>query len=226
MYWLEKLKDFKTEAGATYRDIALKTGIAQSTVEKIFSGRTNDPKLMMTEQIANALGHSIAELLPGTAVLSKAEKRFLHDFRALDSEGRSRVEAAINGELRRVRAEAAAVRRYPCLYYDFPVSAGTGEYPDYSTARVIELDSEPPHGTDFILRIAGDSMEPDFSDGDRVFVNSSESLEFGDIGIFAYAGNVYIKEYTSAGLRSLNPKYKLIKGREDMRILGRVIGKA
>ena len=133
--------------------------------------------------------------------------------RRLDGDGRRRTEDVIKSELRRINAETG--RRYPCMYYDFPVSAGTGEYPEYTTAKIIELDREPPVGTDFVLRIAGDSMEPDFSDGDRVAVKSAETLDIGDIGIFSYAGNVYIKEYTPAGLRSLNPRYPIIKGHED-----------
>ena len=223
MLWLEKLRSFKDESGATYRSIADKTGIPQTTIEKLFSGRTNDPKLFMTERIARAMGHSASELLPDAERYSVYERNMILKLRRLDGDGRTRTESVIKSELRRIRAEAG--RRFSCMYYDFPVSAGTGEYPDYTTAKIIELDREPPSGTDFVLRIAGDSMEPDFSDGDHVSVKSAQTLEYGDIGIFAYTGNVYIKEYTRAGLRSINPRYSIIKGHEDIRVLGKVLSK-
>lgn len=224
MYWLERLKSFKKETGETYKGIAQKTGIPQTTVEKLFSGRTNDPKLLMTEKIVQVMGHSVSELLPEGESYSQYERSLIARVRQLDGEGRLRTESVISGELRRIRAEAR--RRFAHLYYDFPVSAGTGEYPDYTTAQIIELAAAPPPGTDFVLRIAGDSMEPDFSDGDHVCVKSMPTLNVGDIGIFSYAGSVYMKVYTRAGLRSLNPAYPLIKGNEDIRILGKVLGKA
>lgn len=223
MLWLEKLRRIKDETGATYRSISDKTGIPQTTIEKLFSGRTSDPKLFMTERITRAMGHSASELLPGAEAYSAYERSMIQRLRRLDGDGRRRTEDVIKSELRRINAEAG--RRYPCMYYDFPVSAGTGEYPDYTTAKIIELEHEPPTGTDFVLRIAGDSMEPAFSDGDRVAVKSAETLDLGDIGIFSYAGNVYIKEYTSSGLRSFNPIYPIIKAHEDIRVLGKVLSK-
>ena len=223
MLWLEKLRSFKDESGMTYRSIADGTGMPQTTIEKLFSGRTNDPKLMMTERIARVMGHSVSELLPDSEHYSPYERDMILKLRRLDADGRARTESVIKSELRRIRAEAG--RRFPCMYYDFPVSAGTGEYPDYTTAKIIELSEKPPAGTDFVLRISGDSMEPDYSDGDHVSVKSAQTLEYGDIGIFAYTGNVYIKEYTQAGLRSLNSKYPIIAGHEDIRVLGKVLSK-
>ena len=223
MYWLEKLRQFKADSRETYKSISQKTGIPKTTVEKLFSGRTADPGLIMVSKLALCLGHSAAELLPsdGGAGTDK-ERELIKKYRLLDKAGRGRVENVISGELERVRAQKP---RYYSMYYDFPVSAGTGDSMDYTNARIIELAEEPEAGTDFVLRIAGDSMEPEFTNGDLVCVKSAEQLEFGDIGIFAYDGNVYMKEYTDKGLRSLNPKYALIKGSRGIRILGKVLGK-
>ena len=229
MFWLQKLREFKVEKNITYKQIAEKTGIALTTVEKLFSGRTNDPKLNMITKIVTVLGHTPAELVSDSEFshgLTDFEKSILSGLRNLDTCGRQRVSDTLKSEIQRITAQKnAAQRRYSRIYYDFPVSAGTGEYLDNRTAVIAELSEEPPRGTDYILRIAGDSMEPIYHDGDYVYVNSCETVNFGDVGIFVTEGSVYMKEYTQKGLRSFNPAYKLIKCFDDVRCLGRVIGK-
>lgn len=230
MYWIDKLKKFKAETSETYKSIAQKTGIPKTTVEKIFNGRTADPKLLIITRIVNCLGHGVEELVlqsvDGGLNVTRDEEGILRRYRALDMKGKIRVTDTIAAETDRLEAESAAQPpSFSALYYDFPVSAGTGEYLDYRTAKIIELDTKPPSGTDFVLRVSGDSMEPEFSDGDFVFVESGYNIDHGEIGIFSICGSVYMKKYDRKGLVSLNPKYKTIPGSEDVRCLGRVLGK-
>ncbi|MGN0163115.1 MAG: helix-turn-helix transcriptional regulator [Candidatus Ornithomonoglobus sp.] len=229
MYWLDRLKELKSASRETYKSIAEKTGIPQTTIEKLFSGRTKDPKMNMINDIVRCLGFSLDELIenkePGKN-LTEAEREIIDEYRELDTGGREHVRRTLLHEFNRVKiAKQNASRRwYSAIYYDFPVSAGTGEFLDSQTVSIAELEYEPPHGTSFILRIAGDSMEPEFHSGDHVYVESTESVEYGEIGIFVYAGSVYMKEYTPEGLLSLNPAYKLIRGNEGIKCLGRVLG--
>ncbi len=233
MDWLAVLKSYKNVSGKTYADISRETGIPLTTIEKLFCGRTKDPKIGMMSKIAHCLGCTIDELAgaeQGTAdVFGPEERRIISLYRSLDKAGKDAANAFLEHEAERVReARAAAERReralYPKLYYDLPVSAGTGEYLDDSTAVIVGLENEPPAGTDYILRIAGNSMEPEFSNGDLVFVRRAEELEYGEIGIFVYSGSVYMKQYTPEGLRSLNPDYPLIPGSRDIRCIGLVLG--
>lgn len=227
MYWLTKLKEFKEEQKATYKSISAQTGIALTTIEKLFSGRTKEPKLLMIDNIVRSLGHSLSELVetkPENVLLTKSEKDFITRFNSLDEKGRQHILAKLTAEEERMVIENTPAL-YHKVYYDFPVSAGTGEFLDYSTVAIAELTQMPPHGTDYILRIAGDSMEPEFSDGDYVYVKRTNVLDYDDIGIFTLGGNVYIKEYTPHGLRSLNKKYRLIEGSSEITCLGKVLGK-
>ncbi len=154
------------------------------------------------------------------------ERSLITGFRQLTTHGKQMVECVLQKELELQNDSKPQIvtALYHKLYYDFPVSAGTGEYLDDSTATIVQLEIEPPRGTDYILRISGDSMEPEYCNGDYVYVRRTSSVEYGDIGIFIYAGNVYMKKYTPEGLKSLNPNYALIRGHEDMRCLGRVLG--
>jgi len=113
--------------------------------------------------------------------------------------------------------------------YDIPVSAGSGNFLDESSFEDIEAPSYIPVAVDFALRVSGDSMNPLIQDGQVIWVKEQEVLDSGDIGIFAYSGDVYCKKLiangTKAFLRSLNPVYEDIEIKEDFgfRTIGKVL---
>ncbi len=113
--------------------------------------------------------------------------------------------------------------------YDTRVSAGTGNFLDSDYYTTIELPAEHAGNADFAVTISGDSMEPEFHDHEMVLVHSQETLESGEIGIFSWNSNAYIKKFESSPrgtfLVSLNPKYKPIQvspQEGDFRIFGKV----
>lgn len=82
---------------------------------------------------------------------------------------------------------------------------------------------------DCVFPVSGDSMEPEFHDGDLVMVQQlreCSELEVGEIGAFTCGNDAYIKVYSKGGLRSLNKKYKMIRFSEDdqVMVIGRVLG--
>ncbi|AML47543.1 XRE family transcriptional regulator [Streptococcus suis] len=113
-------------------------------------------------------------------------------------------------------------------YYDQPASAGTGQYLNDVKVETIELPIEVD--ADFVVPIYGDSMEPEYHSGDYVFVKLSVDLSDGDIGVFAYNGDAYIKQLRitdqGAYLHSLNPDYDNIPitADTDFRTIGEVVG--
>lgn len=228
MTWLTKLKEMKSNAALTYNEISEKSGVPYSTVEKLFNGRTQDPKLIMIHKLVSCMGGSMDSLFHNDeSGESSEELELIEMLNSLDVRGRELVYELIRHEYDRVSSERSAIpkQRSSLIFYDFPVSAGTGEFMDVANGTVISVDDTPPSGTDYLLRIAGSSMEPEFHNGDIVYVQSTEYIDFGEIGIFSYAGNVYIKEYTERGLKSLNPAYPIIAASEDIKCLGRVLGK-
>lgn len=70
-------------------------------------------------------------------------------------------------------------------------------------------------------------MAPEYSDGDIVYVQKTDHIETGDIGIFQKGNNIYIKKAGENGLISLNPNYPpLTADGERITVLGKVLGKA
>ncbi|HFQ3309730.1 TPA: XRE family transcriptional regulator [Streptococcus pyogenes] len=113
-------------------------------------------------------------------------------------------------------------------YYDHAASAGTGQYLNDVQVEKIELPVD--YDADFVIPVYGDSMEPKYHSGDYVFVKLSVDLTDGDIGVFEYYGDAYIKQLLinaeGAFLHSLNSKYDdiPIDADSDFRIIGEVVG--
>lgn len=119
------------------------------------------------------------------------------------------------------------IQLYSYDYYDHPASAGTGQY--LNDVRVERIELPVDIDADFVIPIKGDSMEPDYHDGDLVFIQTSVDLNDGVIGVFNYNGDAYIKQLVidkeQAYLHSLNPAYKdmPITPDTDFRIIGEAV---
>lgn len=130
--------------------------------------------------------------------------------------------------------------------YDQPAAAGTGCYTDETSYSIHSFpESTVPDGTDFVIRVSGNSMLPRYVDGQPLMIEQCRELDEGEIGVFMYEGNSYVKQYTeeepdedeideftdSDGcvhpkvvLHSLNPDYDDIEIRSDrFYIVGRVL---
>ena len=77
-----------------------------------------------------------------------------------------------------------------------PASAGTGAFLDEGNFEMIEVpENTVPRGAEFGVRVSGDSMEPVYHDGQIIWIKPCEMLRPGQVGLFMYDGNGYVKEY-------------------------------
>ena len=87
-------------------------------------------------------------------------------------------------------------------YIDMPVSnltvsAGTGEFLEEGNFEMVSFpEKSVPKGAGCGVRVAGDSMEPVYHDGQIVWVEECEKLAVGEVGIFVYDGDGYLKVYS------------------------------
>lgn len=113
--------------------------------------------------------------------------------------------------------------------YSMAVSAGTGQFLDSSDYASVEVDESVPASADFGVRVAGDSMSPRYENGETVWVHSQQVLSPGEVGIFLYDDEVYLKMLLSdeKGLRlhSLNRVYSdiAIRSFAELRVLGKAV---
>ena len=176
---------------------------------------------------------------------------------SLNDEGRALVEQYIrllkkSGDYDRFPGEAPEEAPDNIVEFDLylqAASAGTGQFLDSDVHDRIALPrSVVPAGTQFALRIAGDSMEPAYYSDQLAFVKRTVTLRPGDVGIFLLDGDSYIKRYEeempgeeemddylySSGnvqkkpvLVSFNPKYDPIRVTQhnNFAVVGKVLNR-
>ena len=166
------------------------------------------------DDIAGAFGNFGTGILSGLDAVGR--KKALEYIELLRESGRYSV-----------KQTPAKIRCLPL--YSLAVSAGTGQFLDSEDYDMTEVEPHIADNANFGVRIAGDSMEPKFHDGQNVWVKQQRSLMIGEIGIFIYDGNAYLKQLIAVGehlaLHSLNPKYSdiVISAELPLRVLGKVI---
>ena len=120
---------------------------------------------------------------------------------ALNAEGEKKVEEykadlVASGKYRPAPRMASIIRRIERPVYDMPVSAGTGNFLDDGRYEMVSVpENMLPDGTDFGVRVTGDSMEPMYHDGQIVWVKECSQIDVGEVGIFIYDGESFIKVY-------------------------------
>lgn len=126
---------------------------------------------------------------------------FMKDYApALNAEGERKVaeyraDLVASGRYRPV-PRLTAIQRIERPVYEMPVSAGTGNFLDDGSYEMVSVpENMLPAGADFGVRIAGDSMEPVYHDGQIVWVKECAQVRAGEVGIFLYDGEAFIKVY-------------------------------
>lgn len=152
---------------------------------------------------------------------------------ALSDEGRAKVDEYIDlllcsGKYERKAAKIISITNLIRLY-NMPVSAGTGNFLDGDDYDEVERTASIPEGADFGVKISGNSMMPEYTDGQTVWIEQTEMLDDGEIGIFLLDGNAYCKKLQNnkkgTFLVSLNKDYQPIPITENsnLKIFGRVL---
>lgn len=159
-------------------------------------------------------------------------KNPLNPLRNLNEEGINKVMDYIQilertGDYRLADIIPLHVLRERKVFYT-TVSAGTGSFLDGEDYEMVSSPDIPAEAT-FGVHISGDSMEPRYHDTELVWIEQTEQLGDGEIGIFYLDGNAYIKKFQNnrkgTYLISLNKKYEPIPITENssFKIFGRVL---
>lgn len=230
MSFSERVKRLKKEIGINNDALSAASGIPLSTLTKLLSGATEEPKLSSAIALADALGCSLEYLATGKSEpmrLSDAETTHIEKYRALDAHGVRVCDFILEEEYLRsssmsrntrveipeaiFRANATVsekprMRKIP-LFAD-RVSAGGGVHLESSDATTISVvENEKTKRADFALRVSGNSMEPRYHDGDILLVENTPEIAVGELGIFICDGEGYFKQFGGDCLISLNDEY-------------------
>ena len=228
----EQIKKYRNIKGMTQQEIADALGESSGRVIYNWEKGIGRPDCDKLAKLCDLLDVSADELIGCKSMAQRPtaiEWTTLQKYRALDEHGREVVDYMIDSEYKRVRLsmKKPKPRMLKLDWFAQPASAGTGNILDSDLAEELFVpESAEAEQADFVISVGGDSMEPTYHDGDKVFVEKCDSVDVGEIGIFVVNGDVYIKELGNKCLISHNEKYKPIRLGENDSIFccGRVIG--
>lgn len=179
-----------------------------------------EPRVTVAVAIARALGyHNAADLFcpDDGSRLNLAGLNRLEEYRNL---------LLLSDEF---REQPATLLRFLPVYIQ-PASAGTGQWLDDDMAEQTPVDDTVPASAAFGVRLAGNSMEPHFHDGQIVWVKPQETAETGNIIVCTLNGQAFCKKLKrdaqGVALVSLNKDYPPIEVGDDdtFRVSGVVVG--
>lgn len=236
----ELISLYRRQCGMTIDELAEKSGVPKGTLNKITGRVTKAPTLDNMKAIARALGKRLADFDDEPIIadlFSPSERTIIEKYRSLDPYGQETVNTILGleykrcMELEKAKLDATEITGdvmrniIPFRRSYQPASAGAGMYlgPDeFETIYVQENDLTCR--ASFGIPVRGDSMEPDYHDGDVLLVERAEDIRIGQVGVFTIDGEGFVKERGDGELISLNPKYKPVPMNESIRCNGRVIG--
>lgn len=231
-----QIKTFRKSAGFTQDELAKRLNTTKQTISRYEKGDRKANQDMLFE-LCDIFGVSIDDFFPSQneALQSPTTSPIQSIYDQLEPPRQGKVltyaerqlNEQKNEEETKINEVSEVIQLYSYDYYDHAASAGTGQY--LNDVRVERIELPVDIDADFVIPIKGDSMEPDYHDGDLVFIQTSVELNDGVIGVFNYNGEAYIKQLVidkdQAYLHSLNPAYKdmPITPDTDFRIIGEVV---
>lgn len=227
----KKMQELRKAKKMSTTDVADAIGIKPRTYLSYETGE-REPNLSVINAIADYYDVTVDYLLGRECIPKRLNQRdeeleaaFIEVYRSLPENVRKDIFNGIKDTV--LSMYSPQPQCISIQYIDAAASAGLGELlSDYEDAETVLVPLTPEsRKADFVLRVHGDSMEPEFSDGDYVLVKQQDAIDVGEIGIFAQGGEGYIKELGEGVLIPVNKKYPEIPLDDTSRCFGKVLGK-
>ena len=229
------LKKLRTEKQWTMMQVAQMLGVSLGAYQK-YENNTHDVGTETLCKLAD-LYNVTTDYLLGRApqtdamalLISQTDvslETLTKQFEALPEEGQVLMMAIIRAlnETREIRYEKKKPQTVCIKLHQSKAAAGFGyDLSDKDEWEEIEvLDTAKTASADFAVEVEGDSMLPDFRDGDIALIKLDPDVPVGEVGLFVLDGMGYIKERGEDCLISLNDDYPNIEG--EAQCIGLVIG--
>ena len=216
----EKIKQYRLANGWTQQELGTKIGMSKNAIGNYEKGFRSPKKNTMFD-LAKAFSISIDDLFPPVQKDSASDIQSIYDelepnrqrkvityAEKLWDEQKNEEEAKINEVSEAISLYQVEVVSETAAACGFNYGFG---YED-TDRETIEVDEQPPRH-DIATKVSGDSMQPDYQDGDILYlVDKGLTTYNGDLAVIAYGDRSYFKRiYTENGrlrLVSLNDKYE------------------
>ncbi len=225
----QKLKEARKSAGLSQKDVYEWLGISQSTFSSWETGKSSPPIKAFLQLCVKYEIDNITDYFLSDGIYNRREAfdlTILNKLAELPKRGRDAVLNCLEFEHDYMISNQHKTSRTIRVYLQ-SAAAGLGNPLSDTSYENVKMDA-PPEAVAGI-RISGDSMEPEIQNGQIVFIDSSQDIEDGQIGIFVLNGEAFCKvpDRSKGGLllRSFNPKYSPINvsPSDNIRVIGRVL---
>ena len=226
----ERVRHYRTLRKMEQKELARQLNITPNSVSNWECGRSR-PDVSLLPELCRVLEITPFELMGmhNPAVYSEHERLHMDKYRKLAGRDRYLVDNMMDSMLVMREAEnSPKLIRLP--YFEKPLAAGIGDPTEFEglSEEIYLYETDEYRRADYVFRVNGDSMEPDYRSGDLVLVErvpSGLTLQEGEIGAFIVGNEMYIKEYRADGLHSLNTKYDVLKFDADQAVylIGKVL---
>ena len=226
----ERVRYYRALRKIEQKELARQLNITPNSVSNWECGRSR-PDVSLLPELCRVLEITPFELMgmKDPAVCSEHEQLHMDKYRKLARRDRYLVDSMMDSMLVMKEAgNAPKLIRLP--YFEKPLAAGIGDPTEFEglSEEIYLYETDEYRRADYVFRVNGDSMEPDYRNGDLVLVErvpSGLSLQEGEIGAFIVGNEMYIKEYRADGLHSLNRKYDVLKFDADQAVylIGKVL---
>lgn len=228
----ERIRFYRERAGMEQKTLARLIGVTGNAISNWENGRGR-PDINLLPDICRALNVTMYDLFdmedPGIRY-SAGEQIFLDQYKQLSPGHRMAVDQMVDTLLKVQIAESVPLIRR-LTFYQKSLAAGVGDPSeiDDEGQPIFLYASREVDRADCVFTVNGDSMEPEYHNGDMVLVSripDAPDLQLGEVGAFIVGNETYIKVYREEGLESLNPKYPVMHfhDAESVYLIGRVTG--
>lgn len=213
---------FRKEKGITQKDLAEQIGIRPSTLSDYINLRSA-PSFGIIQKLADFFEINKSDIdttFKETDTTTSTTLQAIQSVSERLSESRRVIvldtaQKQLDEQKREERELSEPVYLYDVNLVSETAAAsgfGYGFGYDDSDRETVQVDEKPPRH-DIATRVSGDSMEPDYHDGDILYlVDKGLTTYNGELAVIAYGDRSYFKKiYTEKGhirLVSLNDKYE------------------
>ncbi len=242
----DRIKEARQNKHLTQEQLASKIGVAKSTLAGYETG-IREPGVEIIGKIMCVLNVDANYLWQDEVdfpmQVSHTEMELIKKYRALDSAAQSYVNSVLDWELNRTtKVKEAAIMlenlqqqlgthsipsRFLAYHGRIGASGTSVEFSGIASGTRSYPENELNKNADYVISVSDNSMEPEYFNEDIIYVQKTDHIDTGDVGIFQKGNNIYIKKAGKNGLISLNPDYPPLTADGDkILVLGKVLGKA
>lgn len=227
----ENITHFRKQRGITQKELAKEVGITASTMTDYMKLRSA-PSFGVIQKLADYFGVKKSDIdttfkeestnsLPDAPdsltqqIMDKVVQLITPNKKIVLRTSEELLESQKNEEETKVNEVSEVISLYKVEVVSETAAASGFNYGfgyDDTDRETIEVDEQPPRH-DIATKVSGDSMQPDYQDGDILYlVDKGLTTYNGDLAVIAYGDRSYFKKiYTENGrlrLVSLNDKYE------------------